>query len=108
MEIELKNGEKLILEVTPLLLEYIEDYEGGIEQLQQDAQSGKDKDGYSKRMYATNHILYAMIASNYDEPLTYRQAVRLVKLEDVEPIINFVISNTPELTNAVKNSKHRM
>ena len=33
MEIELKNGEKLILEVSSLLLEYIEDYEGGIEQL---------------------------------------------------------------------------
>ena len=28
MEIELKNGEKLVLEVTPLLLEYIEDYKG--------------------------------------------------------------------------------
>ena len=37
MEIELKNGENLTLEVTPLLLEYIEDYEGGIEQLKKDA-----------------------------------------------------------------------
>lgn len=109
MEIELKNGEKLILEVTPLLLEYIEDYEGGLEKLKKDAQGGKDKNGYTRRMYATNHILYAMIASNYDEPLTYRQAVRLVKLEDVENIVNFVISNTPEINgNIVNKTNHRM
>lgn len=110
MEIELKNGEKLTLEVTPLLLEYIEDYEGGIEQLKKDAQGNKDKNGYTKSMYATNHILYSIIASNYDEPLTYRQAVRLVKLEDVESIVNFVIKNTPEVskTNNMNNSKHRL
>lgn len=112
MEIELKNGENLTLEVTPLLLEYIEDYEGGIEQLKKDAQGNKDKNGYTKSMYATNHILYSIIASNYDEPLTYRQAVRLVKLEDIESIINFVISNTPDIkkgnTINMNNSKHRM
>lgn len=110
MEIELKNGENLTLEVTPLLLEYIEDYEGGIEQLKKDAQGNKDKNGYTKSMYATNHILYSIIASNYDEPLTYRQAVRLVKLEDVEPIVAFVIKNTPEVskTSNINNSKHRL
>lgn len=37
MEIELKNGERLILEVTPLMLEYVEEYKGGIEQLVKDA-----------------------------------------------------------------------
>lgn len=110
MEIELKNGEKLTLEVTPLLLEYIEDYEGGIEQLKKDAQGNKDKNGYTKSMYATNHILYSIIASNYDEPLTYRQAVRLVKLEDIESIVDFVVKNTPEITKTsnVSNSKHRL
>nr|DAY96325.1 MAG TPA: hypothetical protein [Caudoviricetes sp.] len=110
MEIELKNGENLTLEVTPLLLEYIEDYEGGIEQLKKDAQGNKDKNGYTKSMYATNHILYSIIASNYDEPLTYRQAVRLVKLEDVELIVDFVIKNTPEVskTSNINNSKHRL
>ena len=110
MEIELKNGQKIILEVTPLFLEYIEDYEGGIEQLKKDAQGNKDKNGYTKSMYATNHILYSIIASNYDEPLTYRQAVRLVKLEDVELIVDFVIKNTPEVskTSNINNSKHRL
>ena len=110
MEIELKNGQKLILEVTPLLLEYIEDYEGGIEQLKKDAKGEKDERGYTKTMYATNQILYATIASNYDEPLTYRQAVRLVKLEDIEAIVNFVIKNTPDINKTQTNNstRHRM
>ena len=110
MEIELKNGQKMILEVTPLLLEYIEDYEGGIEQLKKDAKGEKDERGYTKAMYATNQILYSIIASNCDEPLTYRQAVRLVKLEDVEDIVNFVIKNTPDInkTTPVNTTGHRM
>lgn len=112
MEIELKNGEKIILEVTSLFLEYIEDYEGGIEQLKKDAEGQKDKNGYTKTMYATNQILYAIIASNYDEPLTYRQAVRLVKLEDIDLIINFVINNTPDIKKGnvinINKPKHRM
>ena len=65
---------------------------------------------YTKTMYATNQILYATIASNYDEPLTYRQAVRLVKLEDVETIVNFVIKNTPDINKKTQtnNTGHRM
>lgn len=96
LEIQLKNGENITLEVTPLFLEYIEDYEGGIKQLLKDAQGQKDKNGYTKTMYATNQLLYAIIASNYNTPLTYRQAVRLVKLEDIKQIIDFIIKNTPE------------
>ncbi len=99
MEIELKNGEKLNLEVSALVLEYIGDYEGGIEQLKKDAQGGLDKNGYTRTIYATNQLLYAIIASNYDKPLTRRQAVRLVKLEDVSRIIEFVIKNTPNIKN---------
>ena len=110
MEIELKNGEKLILEVTPLLLEYIEDYEGGIEQLKKDGEGKKDENGNTRAMYATNHILYAVVASNYDEPLTYRQAVRLVKLEDVEKVVDFVVKNMPETNRTIQSNKtsHRI
>lgn len=108
MEIELKNGEKLILEVSPLLLEYIEDYKGGIEQLKKDAQGEKDVNGYTRTMYATNQLLYAVIASNYDTPLTYRQAVRLVKLEDVDKIVNFVIDNIPDMQTSIENNFHRI
>ena len=114
MEIQLKNGETLILEVTSLMFEYIEDYAGGVEQLLKDAQGQKDKNGYTKRMYATNQLLYAIIASNYDTPLTYRQAVRLVKLEDIEKILEFIKNNVPSnLSSEEQNHntlefKHRM
>ena len=110
MEIELKTGEKLTLEVTPLLLEYIEDYEGGITALEKDAQGDVDENGYTRTMRATNHILYSIIASNYKELLTYRQAVRLVKLEDIEKVVKFVLENTPEISK-VSNAhyfKHRL
>ena len=106
MEIELKNGEKLILEVSSLLLEFLEDYRGGIEQLKKDAQGVKDANGYTRTMYATNQLLYAIIASNYDAPLTYRQAVRLVKLEDIDKIADFVIKNIPT-TQSKDNNNHR-
>lgn len=96
MEIQLKNGENLILEVTPLMLEYVEDYDGGIEKLLKDAQGQKDENGYTRKMYATNQLLYAIVASNYEVPLTYRQAVGLVRLEDIEKILNFIIENIPE------------
>lgn len=107
MEIELKNGEKLILEVSSLILEYLEDYKGGIEQLKKDAQGNKDINGYTKTMYATNQLLYAIIASNYDTPLTYRQAVRLVKLEDVDRIMQFIIDNTPS-EETLPQTQHRI
>lgn len=110
MEILLKNGEKLKLEVTSLTLEYIEDYPGGIEKLRTDAQGTKDENGYTKSMYATNQLLYAVIASNYDKPLTYRQAVRLVRLEDINRIAKFVTDNIPkELTEQhQENFNHRI
>lgn len=108
MEIQLKNGEKLILEVSPLFFEYVEDYKGGIEQLKKDAQGQKDINGYTKTMYATNQLLYAMIASNYDTPLTYRQAVRLVKLEDVDRIIKFANENIPDVNDTIQTLGHRI
>ena len=109
MEIELKNGEKLILEVSSLLLEFLEDYRGGIEQLKKDAQGEKDSNGYTRTMYATNHLLYAVIASNYDAPLTYRQAVRLVRLEDINNIVQFIANNIPNENSLLEqNNIHRI
>lgn len=69
---------------------------------------GKDINGYTKTMYAINQLLYAMIASNYDKPLTYRQAVRLVKLEDVPRIIQFANENIPELREVSNKENHRI
>lgn len=105
MQITLKNGKNIDLEITPLLLEYIEEYEGGIEQLQ------KDIDSNDKAMLAVNHILYSVICSNYDEPLTYRQAIRLIQIDDMDKIADFVVASLVK-DNQVQNDKtnniHRM
>lgn len=111
MEIQLKTGESLILEVTPLMLEYIEDCDCGIKKLLDFAQGKKDQNGCSRRMYATNQLLYAIIASNYSTPLTYRQAVGLVKLEDIDKILEYIIKNIPsneEKNNGITGFRHRI
>lgn len=109
MEIVLKNGEKLKLDMNSLILEYLEDYKGGIEQLRLDAQGQKDSEGYTRKMYATNQLVYAVIAANYDRPLSYRSAIRLVNIEDVEKIADFIIEKLPSVsTNIESLNKHRM
>lgn len=97
MEIVLKNGETVILEISSLILEYLEDYKGGIEKLEKDASGQKDENGYTKKTYALNYLIYALLASNYDKPLTYRQAIKLINIEDIPKILNFTIQNTPGL-----------
>lgn len=113
MLITLKNGQDLELEVNSLILEYIEEYDGGIEQLLKDAKGEKNADGYTKTMYAANHLIYSIIASNYDSEITYRQAIKLVDFKDVEKVVNFLTTELNKLkaeTNSKKEavkSKHR-
>ena len=105
MQITLKNGENINLEITPLLLEYVEEYDGGIEQLQKDIKSN------DRAMLAVNHILYSVICSNYDEPLSYRQAVRLIQIDDMEKIADFVVDNIvkdKQVQNSNTSNIHRM
>lgn len=103
MEIQLRNGMEVNLEISSLTFEYLEDYEGGLEKLKKDAQSSKNK------MIAVNHLLYSIICSNIDEPLTYRQAIRLVDVKDIERIISWIIREFPENSQNIKNNsnKHR-
>ncbi len=113
MEIELKNGEKLNIEISSLILEYIEDYEGGLEQLLKDAEGRKDYQGYTRTMYAVNHLLYCIVASNYDKEITKRQAIKLIKLEDLTKIITFARKELEkfrpeEIARINYNRKHTM
>lgn len=97
MEIILKTGEKITLEVSSLIFEYLEEYDGGFKQLEKDIKGEIDENGYSRMMYATNHLLYAIIASNYEEELTPKLAIKLVKLEDIPEIIKFINKNIPKI-----------
>ena len=97
MNFELKNGKIVNLEIGPLFLEYLDDYKGGIEALISD---WKNKNNV---MCVTNHFAYSLIASNCDEKLTYRDVLKLIKLNDLIEIANFIAKNFPDLEKYVND-----
>lgn len=99
MNINLKNGKVVYLEVGPLFMEYLEDYNGGIENLLED---WKNK---VNTMFIMNHFAYAIVASNYDEPINYRETLKLIYLEDLIKIVEFVTHNIPTIQNHINNQK---
>ena len=115
MEITLRNGEKIRLEWSSVILEYLEEYEGGIEQLR------KDIDDTSIRFRTFNFILYCAVSSSYHKELGYREAIKLVDINDLDRIIEFIVQNVnslktvnvqkeekEEYTNIATNRSHRM
>ncbi len=97
MEIELKTGEIIKLEIGILFLEYLDDYPGGAKKVIEDFEN---KINF---MYIANHFIYSAIASCYDSPLSYRQALRLVRLQDYEKIIDFISKNLDVIKETVDN-----
>ena len=107
MTIILKNGKKINLEWSLLVLEYLDDYEGGYEALIEEVKNSQSI------MFACNQIVYAVISANYDEPITYRQAISLVNVNDTQKIIDFVIENASQITGTekitpIKRRSHRI
>ncbi len=98
MNITLKNGKTIKLEFTPIVLEYLSDYEGGIEELKKDIENGNT-------MYVANHIVYSILCANLEEELTYKQALSLVNVLDVERIIDFV--NQQDITTTQKSQNRK-
>ena len=92
MKITLNNGQELNLKITPLILEYLDDYaDGGMEGIQSDIKSGINLG------YVTNWFIYSLIVSNMDEPIRYRDALGLINLRDVEQLADFAIANIEDL-----------
>ena len=91
MVITLKNGKNIELDWNFLVMEYLEEYEGGLKAIKQDINTQKNQ------MRVHNHLLYAIIRANYDEPLTYKQAVCLVEFRDMNKISDFLNTNMKEL-----------
>lgn len=100
MEIILRNGEKVTLDWNPLVLEYLEEYEGGMEQLK------KDIDNKDCRFYTFNHILYSVISAVYPKELSYREAVSLVNINDLERIVVFVVNNVNDMNKNNNENKN--
>lgn len=87
MEIVLKNGEKIKLDWNPIILEYLEEYEGGLEQLKKDIESKEC------RFRTFNFMIYCLISSIYPKELGYREAISLVDVNDYDRIVVFIVQN---------------
>lgn len=95
MEIKFKTGEKVNLEWNLLVLEYLEDYDGGLKQLKKDLESKEVP------FKIFNFIIYSFIAAAYPVEIDYREAVSLVNPNDLRKIIDFTI----EKINSFEDSK---
>ena len=100
MRITLKNGETVDLIWSAIVLEYLEDYEGGIKQLQ------KDIEEQNGNFRTFNFVIYSMLSAVYPKRLSYREAVGLVDINDYDKIITFIVQNVSALksTNIIKKT----
>lgn len=101
MKLKLTNGEELEIILTPLILEYLEDYDGGIEGITNDINADR------KLGYVANHFVYSLIASNLNHPIDYRQALNLVRFEDIGKLANFVIDNSESIKQTKESIKNK-
>lgn len=98
VRITLKNGVNVRLEWNYLVLQYIEEEFGGTTKLNEEYIN----DNQVKTM---NTFVYGLLQANMDEELTFKQAVRLVKPEDMPKIFEFVKKEI-EKSNKVVESKN--
>lgn len=87
MELILKNGEKINLDWNSIVLEYLEEYDGGLQQLKIDI------DDNACRFRVFNYVIYCLISAAYPKELSYREAVTLVNINDYDKIIAFIVQN---------------
>lgn len=104
MVITLKNNKNVDLKWSFLVLEYLEEYstdEGsGIVQVRKDIKRNKNQ------LKITNHLTYAIIRANIDEPLTYRETLSLVNMKDYNKIVKFIEDNLYELDEFKKKDRN--
>lgn len=87
MILNLKNGARIELQWSFLIMQYLEEYEGGLKALKEDMKRKRNL------LKIQNLFIYAAVRGNYDEPLTYQEAVRQVEFKDVEKINKFYNDN---------------
>lgn len=97
--ITLKNGKKIELEWSFLVMQYLEDYEGGLKQLKIDMKQKKNL------LKIESLFIYAAVRANYDEKLGYQEAIRLVKMEDINTINKFFEENLRTQNDFKKKGK---
>ena len=88
--IKLKNGQKIELQWSFLILQYLEDYEGGFKRLKSDIKMKKNQ------LKIMSLFIYTAVRANYDEKLSYQEAIRLVPTTEIQKIVNFFEKNIKE------------
>ena len=100
MEITLRNGEKIKLEWNLIVLEYLEEYEGGLEELKKDIESKE------YRFRAFNFVVYCLISAVYKEELSYKEAISLVNINDYDKITTVIVQNVNNIKSTDINKKN--
>lgn len=91
MELILRTGESITLDWNMIVLEYLEEYNGGIGQLR------KDINNKNKRFRTFNFIIYCVMLASTKEELSYEDAISLVNINDYGKIIDFIIKNMSQI-----------
>ena len=97
--LKLKNGDNIKLEWSFLVLEYLEDYPGGMEMLK------KDMSSKQHQVRISNYFCYAVINANYEKKVTYEEAVKLIDLKGLQKILRFIENNENEFKEFKKKDQ---
>lgn len=95
----LKDGRQIQLEWSFLVLEYLDEYPGGVRAIQRAIKL------HQNEVKVTNMLCYAIIRANIKEPLTYEEVIRLLDLKTVRQILKFVEENENELEEYKKKDQ---
>lgn len=95
----LKNSKHINLEWSFLVLEYLEEYPGGIRELRKDIKLKRNE------IKVNNMLCYAVVKANIDEVLTYNEIIKLLDLKAIRKILEFVKSNEEELSEFKKKDQ---
>lgn len=96
--LKLKNGDCVKLEWNFLILEYLEEYPGGLRALNAQIKSHKNE------IKICNHLCYAVLNANY-KTLTYIEAVKLIDLKGLRTIQRFIEKNESEFNEYKKKDQ---
>ncbi|CDE49519.1 unknown [Firmicutes bacterium CAG:460] len=97
--LKLKNGDNIKLEWSFLVLEYLEEYPGGMKALKKDMRS------HTHEIKISNYFCYAVINANYEKKVTYEEAIKLIDLKALKQILEFIKKNENEFNEFKKKDQ---
>lgn len=90
MQIKLKDGQELNIEMNLKVFQYLNEYENGVE-------------GLKKNLWNDyNHIIYSVVKANVDDSVDVKKIIPLIKFEDNLKILDFCNEQSDLIANAIK------